>query len=86
MLFTSWCLVITIWRERTFTVGESVKVNLDHVCLDNQSHYSLDLIEFQSELCDTQSPFIDTIGINEKCCKPNPTYRKKSVTFPINLL
>ncbi len=30
-------------------IGESIKVNLDHVCLDNQSHYSLDDIEFQSE-------------------------------------
>jgi len=24
--------------------------NLDHVCLDNQSYYSLDVIEFRSEL------------------------------------
>ncbi len=29
------------------TIGESVMVNLDHVCL-NQSHYSFDVIEFQS--------------------------------------
>ncbi len=40
--------------------------NLDHVSLTNQSHYSLDVIEFQSELCDTQSPFMDPIGMNEK--------------------
>ncbi len=54
-------------------------VNLDHVCLNNQSHYSLDVIEFQSELCDTQSPFMDTIGMNEKCRKLNPVCHKKSV-------
>ncbi len=36
------------------TIGESVTANLDHVCLNNQSHYNLDVIEFQSELCDTQ--------------------------------
>ncbi len=60
-------------------IGESVMVNLDHVCLNNQSHYSLDVIEFQSELCDTQSPFMDTIGMNEKCRKLNPVCHKKSV-------
>ncbi len=54
--------------------------NFDHVCLINQSHYSLDVIEFQSELRDTQSLFTDTIGMNEKCRKLNPTCRKKSVT------
>ncbi len=56
------------------TIGESVTANSDHVCLNNQSHCSLDVIEFQSELCDTQSPFTDIIEINEKSC------RKKSVT------
>ncbi|MGL4524745.1 MAG: hypothetical protein ACRCVN_04410, partial [Spirochaetia bacterium] len=55
------------------TIGESVTVNLDHMCLNNQSHYSL-------ELCDTQTQFTDTIGMNEKCRKQNPTCRKKSVT------
>ncbi len=30
------------------TIREYVTVNLDHVCLDNQSHYSLEVIEFQS--------------------------------------
>ncbi len=62
------------------TIGESVTANSDHVSLNNQSHYSLEVIEFQSELCDTQSPFTDTIGMNEKCRKLNPTCRKKSVT------
>ncbi len=59
------------------TIGESIKVSLDHVCLNNQSQYCLDVIEFQSELCDTQSPFTDTM--NEKCRKLNPTSGKKSV-------
>ncbi len=54
--------------------------NLDQVCLNNQSHYSLDVIEFQSELYDIQSLFTDTIGMNEKCRKLNPTCRKKLVT------
>ncbi len=45
------------------TIGESAMVNLDHMRLNNQSHYSLDVI-----------------GMNEKCCKLNPTCRKKSVT------
>ncbi len=58
------------------TIGENVTANLDHVCRNNQSHYSLDVSEFQSELCDTQSPFMDTIGMNEKCRKLNPTCRK----------
>ncbi len=62
------------------TIGESITVNLDDVCLNNQSHYSLDIIEFQSELCDTQSSFTDTIGMNGKCRNLNPTCRKKSVT------
>ncbi len=63
------------------TIGESITANLDHVSLNNQSHYNLDVIEFQSELCSiTQSPFTDTIGINEKCRKLNPTCHKKSVT------
>ncbi len=62
------------------TIGESVTVNFDHVCLNNQSHYSLDVIEFQSELCDTHWSFTDTIGMNWKCHKLNPTCRKKSVT------
>ncbi len=34
-------------------IGESVTVNLDHVYLDNQSHCSHDVIEFQSESCAT---------------------------------
>ncbi len=51
--------------------------NLDHVCRNNQSHYSLDITEFQSELCDYQSPFTDSIRMNEKCRKLNATCRKK---------
>jgi len=31
------------------TIGKSVTANLDHMCLDNQSHYSLDIIRFNSE-------------------------------------
>ncbi len=62
------------------TIGESVTANLDHVSLNNQSHYSLDVIEFQSELCDTQLSFTDPMGMNEKCRKLNPTCHKKSVT------
>ncbi len=34
----------------------------------------------QSELCDTQSPFTCSIGMNDKCRKLNPTCHKKSVT------
>ncbi len=62
------------------TIGESITANSDHVCLYNQSHYSLDVTEFQSELCDTHSPFTDSIGMNEKCRELNPTRHKKSVT------
>ncbi len=44
----------TCYREMRgsvlLTIGESVTVNLDHMCLSNQSHYSLEVIEFQSEL------------------------------------
>ncbi len=47
--------------------------NLDHMCLNNQSRYSLDVIEFQSELYHTQSAFTHTIGMNEKCRNLNPT-------------
>ncbi len=61
------------------TIGEGVTAILDHVSLNNQTYYSLDVIEFQSELCDTQSPFTDPIGMNENCRKLNPTC-KKSVT------
>ncbi len=60
------------------TIRDNIAVNLDHVCLDNQSHYGLDVIEFQSELCDTQSPFMDIIGMNEKCCKLNRLLQKVS--------
>ncbi len=46
------------------TIGESIMTNLDYVCLNNQSRYSLDVIEFQ--LSKTQWPFTDPIGMNEK--------------------
>ncbi len=59
-----------------FTIGESVTANSDHVSLNNQSHYSLDVTGFQSELCYT---FMDPIGMNEKCRKLNTTCHKKSV-------
>jgi len=29
-------------------------LKLDHMCLDNQSHHSLAVIEFYSGLCDSQ--------------------------------
>ncbi len=58
-------------------IGESIMANLDYVCLNNQSHYSL------TELYDTQSALTDTIGINGKCHKLNPACRKKSVTSPL---
>ncbi len=44
------------------TIRESVSADLDHVCLNNLSHYSLDVTEFPSELYNTQSSFMDTIG------------------------
>lgn len=56
------------------TIGESVMVNLDHVSLDNQSRYSLGVIEFPSELCDRL--FADTIEIIEKYHKLNPACHK----------
>ncbi len=85
------CKLLTdadLWRMRcslinsgsTHKVKKSVKANLDHVSLNNQSHYSLDAIEIQSELCNTQSPFTDNIGMNDKCRKLNYTCHKKSVT------
>jgi len=42
-------------------------LNLDHVCLDDQLHYNLDIIEFPSELCDIQTMFEESIEMNEKC-------------------
>ncbi len=68
------------------SIGESIAVNLDNVCLNNPLYYSLDVIEFQSELYVAQSPFTDTIGMNEKWHKLNPTCRKKSVTSLIKLI
>ncbi len=63
------------------TIKESVMVNLDHMCLNNQSYYSLDVIEFQSELYDTQLPFTDTIGMNEKCRKMNLSQKASDFSY-----
>ncbi len=63
------------------TIGETLTVDLVHMCLNNQSHYSLDVIEFNSEFCDNHWLFTDTIGINEKYRKLNPTCRKKVSDF-----
>lgn len=41
--------------------------NLDHMCLDNQSHNSLDIIELLAELYASRSLFVDTIEMNETC-------------------
>lgn len=74
---------LSYYKERRgsalLTIGGSVTANLDHVSLNNQSYYSLDIIEFQSELCDTQTLFMDLIGMNGKSRKLNPTCHKKSV-------
>jgi len=48
------------------TIGESTIVYLDHVCLDIQSHYSLNVTEFFSL-------FADSMKINEKFLKLNHT-------------
>lgn len=37
-------------KFRGSAFGESITANLGHVCLDDQSHYSLDVVEFLSEL------------------------------------
>ncbi len=42
------------------TIGESITASLDHMSLNNQSHYDIDVIEFQSKLCDTQLPFTNS--------------------------
>ncbi len=79
----NWHQRLSYYREMrgsvSFTIGESITANLDHVCLNNQSHYSLDVIEFQSELYGTQSSFTDPIVMKE-FRKMNPTCRNKSVT------
>lgn len=56
-------------RVSDSAIGENITVNLDYVYLDKQSLYSLDIIEFHSKLCDSQSLFTATIGMNEKCSK-----------------
>lgn len=46
-------IVLLLGEESVLlTTGESV-TNFDHVCLNNQSHYSSDVTEFLSDLCDT---------------------------------
>jgi len=44
-------------------------INLDLVCLDNQSHFKLAVIDFLS-ICDSEPRFADTIQMN-KCFKLN---------------
>ncbi len=39
-----------IWGSSLLSIGESVTVDWDHVCLNNQSHHSLDVTEFQSRV------------------------------------
>ncbi len=67
------------------TIGEkSVKDKLDHVCLDNQSHYSLDVTEFLSGWYERQILLVDTIKMNEKYHQLNPTGRKKKKNVSVN--
>uniref|UniRef100_A0A9J8AYS3 Uncharacterized protein n=1 Tax=Cyprinus carpio carpio TaxID=630221 RepID=A0A9J8AYS3_CYPCA len=44
--------------------------------VNNQTHYSLDITEFHSELC--SNLFTDPVGMNEECRKLNPTCCKKA--------
>ncbi len=46
-----------------------VTVNVDHMCLDNQSHYILDVTELLSDVNESQSLIVDTIEMNEKYSK-----------------
>jgi len=59
-------LLLEEMRVQCSSTKEILTANLNQLCLDNQSHYSLDVIEFRSELCDSQSLFADTIELNEK--------------------
>ncbi len=69
------------WESVLLTIGESITANLDHVSLNNQSHFSLDVIEFHLELYDIKSAFTDTIGTNENCRKLYPICNKKDSDF-----
>ncbi len=70
-------LILGYTNIHSSTIGKkSIKDKLDHVCLDNQSHYSLDVTEFLSELYERQILLVDTIEMNEKYHKFNPTCRK----------
>lgn len=51
------------------TIGERAMANLDHMCLDNQSHYVLHVTELLSDLNESQSRIVDTIEMNEKYSK-----------------
>ncbi len=59
-------LLLGYTRVYSPAMGASIAVNLDRVSLDNVN-------EFQSELCDSQSLFIDSMGMNVKCHKLNRT-------------
>ncbi len=72
-------LLLGYTNVHSSTIGEkSVKDQLDHVCLDNQSHYSLDITEFLSGWYERQILLVDTIEMNEKYHQFNPTGRKKN--------
>ncbi len=78
-------LLLGYTNVHSSTIGEkSVKDKLDHVCLDNQSHYSHDVTEFLSELYERQILLVDTIKMNEKYHKFNPTCRKKQNNVSVN--
>lgn len=53
------------------TIRESVTANLDHVCLDNQSRYSLDVIEFLA----------NTVDMNEKCPNYDREFSHRTAFF-----
>lgn len=57
------------------TIGESITASLDHVCLSNH------ITALTSLSCTTaKSLFADTVEMNEKCCKMNPTSHKIALT------
>ncbi len=41
-------LIVGTHRIHVSITGKSITVNLDRMCLDNQSHHSIDVIEFLS--------------------------------------
>jgi len=66
-------LLLGDMRVHGSTTEKSLTANLNHVCLDNQLLYSLDVTEFRSELWDSQSLFADTTEMIEKYRKLNHT-------------